>query len=80
MRDLTAVYQYIADHRDEFIEELIPLVQHKSVSMTHDGIKECAEFLVELEDQLDVVIAPSQVERADIDTPDKLVAMVEERL
>ena len=48
MRDLTAVYQYIADHRDEFIEELIPLVQHKSVSMTHDGIKECAEFLVEL--------------------------------
>ena len=39
-----------------------------------------AEFLVELEDQLGVVIAPSQVERDQIDTPDKLVAMVEERL
>ena len=39
-----------------------------------------AEFLVELEDRLGVVIAPSQVEREDIDTPDKLVAMIEERL
>ena len=38
-----------------------------------------AEFLVELEDQCGVVISPSEVERADIDTPDKILALVEAR-
>lgn len=39
-----------------------------------------AEFLVELEDQLDVVISPSEVEREDIDTPEKILALVESRI
>lgn len=38
-----------------------------------------AEFLVELEDQCGVVISPSEVERADIDTPEKILALVEAR-
>ncbi len=38
-----------------------------------------AEFLVELEDQLDIVISPSEVERDDIDTPAKILALVESR-
>lgn len=39
-----------------------------------------AEFLVELEDRLDVVISPSEVEREEIDTPEKILKLVESRL
>ena len=38
-----------------------------------------AEFLVELEDQLGIVISPSEVEREDINTPEKILALVMER-
>lgn len=38
-----------------------------------------AEFLVELEEQFDIVIAPSEVERQDIDTPEKILELVEAR-
>ncbi|MBR2527662.1 MAG: D-alanine--poly(phosphoribitol) ligase subunit DltC [Blautia sp.] len=39
-----------------------------------------AEFLVELEEQTGVVIAPSEVEREDIDTPEKILELVMARL
>ena len=39
-----------------------------------------AEFLVELEDRFGVVIAPSEVERGDIDTPEKILKLVMERM
>ena len=39
-----------------------------------------AEFLVELEDQCGIVISPSEVERTDIDTPAKILALAMERL
>lgn len=39
-----------------------------------------AEFLVELEDQFDIVISPSEVEREDISTPEKILALVESRI
>ena len=39
-----------------------------------------AEFLVELEDRFGVVIAPSEVERTDIDTPEKILTLVMERI
>lgn len=35
------------------------------------------ELLVELEDNLGVVISPSEVTREDIDTPEKIIALVE---
>lgn len=38
-----------------------------------------AEFLVELEDQCGIVISPSEVERADIDTPEKILELAEAR-
>ena len=38
-----------------------------------------AEFLVRLEDELEIVISPSEVEREDIDTPAKILALLEER-
>lgn len=38
-----------------------------------------AELLAELEDQLGVVIAPSEVQRSDMDTPAKIVALAESR-
>ena len=39
-----------------------------------------AEFLVELEDRFGVLIAPSEVERGDIDTPEKILKLVMERI
>lgn len=38
-----------------------------------------AEFLVELEEQFDIVISPSEVEREDIDTAEKILQLVEDR-
>ncbi len=38
-----------------------------------------AEFLVELEEQCDIVISPSEVERSDIDTPEKILRLAEAR-
>lgn len=38
-----------------------------------------AEFLVELEDQFGIVISPSEVEREDINTPTKILALAEDR-
>ena len=35
------------------------------------------DFLVELEDNLGVVISPSEVTREDMDTPEKIIALVE---
>ena len=45
MNDLKQVYDYIEAHEEQYVNELIPLIQHKSVSMTHEGLQECAEFL-----------------------------------
>ena len=39
-----------------------------------------AEFLVALEDELAVVISPSEVERDQIDTPKKILTLVNDRL
>lgn len=39
-----------------------------------------AEFLVELEDQFDIVISPSEVERDDINTPEKILQLVHDRI
>ena len=39
-----------------------------------------AEFLAELEEQFDIVIAPSEIEREDVDTPQKIWELVEERI
>ncbi|MEE0746893.1 MAG: D-alanine--poly(phosphoribitol) ligase subunit DltC [Anaerovoracaceae bacterium] len=38
------------------------------------------ELLVELEEQLGVVIAPSEIEKEDINTPNKIIAIVESKL
>ena len=38
-----------------------------------------ADFLVELEEQFEIVISPSEVEREDINTPEKILEMVEAR-
>lgn len=39
-----------------------------------------AEFLVELEEQFDIVISPSEVERGDIDTPEKILQLIHDRI
>lgn len=39
-----------------------------------------AEFLAELEEQFDIVISPSEVERTDIDTPEKILNLIHDRI
>lgn len=39
-----------------------------------------AEFLVELEEQFDIVISPSEVEREQIDTPEKILELIMDRI
>lgn len=39
-----------------------------------------AELLVELEEQLGVVVSPSEVERSDMNTPNKIIALVKSRM
>lgn len=39
-----------------------------------------AELLAGLEEELGVVIAPSEVEREDMDTPGKIIALVKSKL
>lgn len=38
------------------------------------------EFLVSLEDEFDVSIAPTELERSDMNTPNKIIERVAERL
>lgn len=39
-----------------------------------------AELLFEIEDRFKVVIAPSQVERKDMNTPEKIISLIRERM
>ena len=39
-----------------------------------------AELLAELDEELDVVIAPSEVARGDMDTPRKIIELVKSKL
>lgn len=39
-----------------------------------------AEFLVALEEQFDIVISPSEVERDEINTPEKILRLVNSRI
>lgn len=38
-----------------------------------------AELLAQLEDQLGIVIAPSEIQRSDMDTPAKILTLAESR-
>ena len=39
-----------------------------------------AELLIEIEDNFGVIIAPSEIDRKDIDTPQKIMDLIKERL
>ena len=39
-----------------------------------------AELLVEIEDDFGVVIAPSEIDRRDINTPNKIVGLIQKRI
>lgn len=39
-----------------------------------------AELLFSIEDTFNVIIAPSEVERVDINTPNKIIALIKERM
>jgi acetylornithine deacetylase/succinyl-diaminopimelate desuccinylase-like protein len=45
--DLTAVFEYIKTHQDEFIQRLIDYVSMPSISAHGIGIGEVADFLLE---------------------------------
>ena len=74
--------------REKLLELLAEMVEDDSVmedteqELFDSGLMDSlafAEFLVELEERFGVVIAPSEVERKDIDTPEKILRLVEAR-
>lgn len=74
--------------REKLLELLAEMVEDDSVmedteqELFDSGLMDSlafAEFLVELEERFGVVIAPSEVERKDIDTPEKILKLVEAR-
>ena len=58
---------------DDGVKEDMELELFESGLMDSLGF---AEFLVELEEQFEIVISPSEVERGDIKTPEKILALV----
>ena len=44
---MEAIYQYIDDHREEFIQNFVTLLSHPSVSVNGSGMRECAYYLQE---------------------------------
>jgi len=61
---------------DDGVKEDMELELFESGLMDSLGF---AEFLVELEEQFEIVISPSEVERGDINTREKILALVEAR-
>ena len=39
-----------------------------------------ADLLLEIEENFNVIIAPSEIERSDINTPNKIISLVKERM
>ncbi|MEZ4523644.1 MAG: M20/M25/M40 family metallo-hydrolase [Thermomicrobiales bacterium] len=48
MSDLSAAYQYVDDNAEDLVADLQRIVRQPSVSSSGEGVKECAELLVEL--------------------------------
>ena len=45
---LDDVFDYIEAHKDDFLEELRPLLEQKSISTRGEGVCECAEMLAQM--------------------------------
>lgn len=48
MSDLSKVYEYIEEHKQEYLDELFTFLRCKSVSTINEGVEECAELLAEI--------------------------------
>lgn len=42
------LFNFIDDHRDQFVQELLPFVAQPSVSATGEGMQDCAKLLAEI--------------------------------
>lgn len=48
MGDLTKVYEYIEEHKQEYLDELFTFLRCKSISTINDGVSECAKLLADI--------------------------------
>lgn len=48
MNSLSEVYEYIEEHKQDYLDELFTLLRCKSISTTNEGVAECAELLAEM--------------------------------
>lgn len=59
------------------------VMEDRDIELFESGLLDSlafAELLFAIEDEFGIIIAPSEVERADIDTPNKIVELVKERI
>lgn len=57
--------------------------ENREVELFETGLLDSlafAELLFDIEDKFGVVIAPSEIERADIDTPQKIIDLIQGRM
>ena len=62
---------------DEIVRE------NREVELFETGLLDSltfAELLFEIEEQFGVIIAPSEIERKDIDTPQKIISLIRGRM
>ena len=55
------------------------ILEQRNIDLFEEGYLDSlgfAEFLAELEERFQIVIAPSEVERSDINTPGKILSLV----
>ncbi len=55
------------------------ILEQRDIDLFEEGYLDSlgfAEFLAELEERFQIVIAPSEVERSDINTPEKILSLV----
>lgn len=55
------------------------ILEQRNIDLFEEGYLDSlgfAEFLAELEERFQIVIAPSEVERSDINTPEKILSLV----
>ncbi|OUP49597.1 D-alanine--poly(phosphoribitol) ligase subunit DltC [Lachnoclostridium sp. An181] len=74
--------------REEILELLAEIcdddlvMEDENTELLESGLLDSlafAELLAELEERFGIVIAPSEIERSDVDTPAKVIALVETR-
>ncbi len=52
--NMEKIFQYIQEHREQFVQELLPLIRQPSISTTGEGMQACAELVAKTMQQIGI--------------------------